>query len=158
MDFYKHPQMSDGFLNKCKDCTKKDNIENRNNNIDYYIEYDKNRSNLPHRIEARKEYSKRKEVIERNRNYKKSYFKTDIGKEVHKRAIKKYLSLYPIKRAAHMLAYNAIQNKTLKKQKCQVCGIKKVEAHHDDYTKPLNVRWLCNNHHREWHKNNEPIY
>lgn len=41
------------------------------------------------------------------------------------------------------------------KQNCEVCGINEnVEAHHDDYTKPLEVRWLCRSHHREYHKIN----
>jgi hypothetical protein len=32
---------------------------------------------------------------------------------------------------------------------CEVCGDPKVEKHHDDYTKPLEVRWLCKRHHAQ---------
>lgn len=42
-DFYKHPQMGDGHINKCKDCTKKDVRNNYKDNKDYYREYDKYR-------------------------------------------------------------------------------------------------------------------
>jgi len=45
----------------------------------------------------------------------------------------------------------AIRNGKLKKQPCEVCGEIKVEAHHDDYSKPLNVRWLCKYHHTQHH-------
>lgn len=34
---------------------------------------------------------------------------------------------------------------------CEVCGAEKVDAHHDDYSKPLEVRWLCRRHHRLHH-------
>ena len=34
---------------------------------------------------------------------------------------------------------------------CEVCGDEKVEAHHEDYTKPLDVRWLCKLHHLQAH-------
>lgn len=38
------------------------------------------------------------------------------------------------------------------KQPCEVCGYDLyVEAHHDDYDKPMEIRWLCRNHHREHH-------
>lgn len=30
---------------------------------------------------------------------------------------------------------------------CEMCGGKTVEMHHDDYSKPLKVRWLCRAHH-----------
>lgn len=43
---------------------------------------------------------------------------------------------------------------------CETCGWKQpkhprpwncLNAHHDDYTKPLKVRWLCSSCHQRWH-------
>jgi hypothetical protein len=36
--------------------------------------------------------------------------------------------------------------------KCEVCGSHPADAHHDDYTKPLDVRWLCEPHHMQVHR------
>jgi len=39
----------------------------------------------------------------------------------------------------------------LVKEHCQVCGEKKVEMHHEDYNKPLEIKWLCREHHLKIH-------
>lgn len=45
---------------------------------------------------------------------------------------------------------SAIRSGRLIPQGCEICG-KKADAHHDDYGRPLNVRWLCRPHHRRFH-------
>lgn len=45
----------------------------------------------------------------------------------------------------------AIRKGTLIKGICEICGEVKVEAHHEDYNKPLEVKWLCGTHHRALH-------
>jgi len=39
----------------------------------------------------------------------------------------------------------------LQPQPCAVCGCEKAVAHHEDYTKPLDVTWLCRTHHQLRH-------
>ena len=34
---------------------------------------------------------------------------------------------------------------------CEVCGRSPAEGHHADYSRPLDVRWLCREHHRAAH-------
>jgi len=49
-------------------------------------------------------------------------------------------------RAQSKVAY-AIKTSKLVRGPCEVCGSTNVHAHHDDYDKPLEVRWLCSLHH-----------
>lgn len=49
-------------------------------------------------------------------------------------------------------AKTAIRSGRLVRQPCEVCGDDQVDAHHDDYDKPLDVRWLCRKHHRAAHR------
>jgi hypothetical protein len=46
----------------------------------------------------------------------------------------------------------ALKTGKLVKTACQVCGKVEVEGHHPDYSRPLDVVWLCKEHHMEIHK------
>jgi len=135
-NFYKHKAMKDGHVNKCKECNKKDVIENREKNISYYRQYDK----LRHLKDERREYSHRqaKEWRENNRE----------GSNEHQR---RYRAKYPEKAKARYAVSNAIRDGKLKKKPCMVCGTQKVEGHHHDYSKPLHITWLCKAHHDAMH-------
>ena len=59
------------------------------------------------------------------------------------------------KKKANARAYLNVYIKRGKqsKQPCEICGCNNVQAHHDDYDKPLEVKWLCSpchiNHHKQ---------
>jgi hypothetical protein len=65
-------------------------------------------------------------------------------------------------RRAGRVVEQAIKKGILVPKSCEVChatgsfadGRNGIQAHHDDYRKPLAVRWLCQSHHHEWHKHN----
>lgn len=140
-EYYKHAQMADGHLNICKDCKRADAINVRNANIDYYRAYDQSRANNPERVKAREDYAKSAAGIESQSLAKKRFSKRN-----------------PVARKCSGAVNNAVKNGLLIKQPCEVCGSTGlVHGHHDDYSKPLDVRWLCPKHHAEWHKHNEPI-
>lgn len=121
-EFYKHPAMGDGHLGKCKECTKKDVSENRLKNIDNIREYDRNRAKLPHRKQLAREINK-------------------VWMAEDKRRTK-----------CHNALRRAVLNGVITRIPCEVCGDKKSHAHHDDYDKPIDVRWLCAAHHSARHQ------
>ena len=55
----------------------------------------------------------------------------------------------PKKFRARAAAQYYIHRGDLVPEPCEVCGALEVQAHHDDYDKPLNLRWLCREHHSE---------
>lgn len=59
---------------------------------------------------------------------------------------------HPERDAARKKVQAAVKAGRIVKLPCEVCGDSKSEGHHDDYTKPLEVRWLCRRHHREAHR------
>jgi hypothetical protein len=52
---------------------------------------------------------------------------------------------------AHRAVAAAIRRGDLKRGKCEQCGSLRCDAHHDDYTRPLVVRWLCRRCHQRLH-------
>lgn len=56
----------------------------------------------------------------------------------------------PEKHRARVALNRAVMDGKISKQPCH-CGEPKAQAHHDDYSKPLDVRWLCVKHHNEAH-------
>jgi predicted RNA-binding Zn-ribbon protein involved in translation (DUF1610 family) len=60
---------------------------------------------------------------------------------------------YPEKFKARIIAQRALRRRNKSADKsCEKCGDKEVQMHHDDYSKPLEVRWLCRKHHNEEHR------
>lgn len=127
-DFYKHKGMADGHLNKCKVCTKKDTAKYASENVD------------------------------KVNGYKRKWAKTNPVKNSNSK--KDWCEQNPTKRYCHNAVNNALRDGKLEKPlSCECCQIftDALHAHHCDYTKPLDVMWLCSKCHRDWHKNNTPI-
>lgn len=134
--FYSHPQMQDGHLNKCKACTKSDVRQNYADNTAHYKKYERERN------QKRKEYNLEKSTTWRLQNKERS------------NAIKqKWADANSHKRKAQCIVSNYIRDGKLFKKPCVFCGaLDKVEAHHTDYLKPLDVIWLCEKHHADIHR------
>ena len=125
-EFYRHKEMADGHLNKCKECTKLGVRNNRQENIDYYREYDRTRS---------------REGGDRRI--------TPLTSDQQKQHTAAYRAKYPEKYMAHTAVNNAVRDGRLyKPDYCEECGnYCNPEAHHEDYAYPLEVIWLCKSCH-----------
>lgn len=127
--FYKHKEMADGHVNKCKECNKKDVSSNYRENIEHYKEYD----------------------LKRN--------KTEKRKTKYTEGCRVFRKNNPIKYAAHAIVANSIRNGLIiRPSNCSKCSIECVpDGHHCDYAYPLDVIWLCLQCHNDWHKVNKPL-
>jgi len=121
-DFYKHPRMPDGHVNKCKNCNKNDVTANRNKNIEKIRAYDRERSKEPERIKTNAEVNRAWRAEDKRRT------------------------------AAHNAVARAIRNGSLFRLPCVRCKAEKSLAHHEDYDKPLEIMWLCQQCHKQRHK------
>jgi hypothetical protein len=121
-EFYKHSQMGDGYLNKCKECAKSDATNHRLANLEKVRAYDKQRAALPHRRDLAAKVNK-------------------LWYQEDKR-----------RKAAHNAVIRAVRKGVLTPEPCVRCGNQKSLAHHEDYDKKLEVMWLCQPCHKARHK------
>jgi len=136
-EFGKRAASIDGLSAKCKSCQSI---------------YDKKRANNPDRVKARADYSKTADGIDSGNRARKKWAANNKGKIYV--ATKTYREKNPNKSKAHGKVAYEIKLGNLTQKPCEVCGDTKVHGHHDDYSKALDVRWLCSKHHNEWHTQN----
>ena len=121
-EFYRHKGMRDGRLSKCKACTKADVQNNYRGTRGEQQEYERKREQSPERRARKLEYARR-------------------ARKAH-----------PEKYRANTAINNAIRDGEVVRGPCEAEGCERpAEAHHEDYSKPLKVRWLCRKHHRAEH-------
>jgi hypothetical protein len=119
-EFYAHPMMKDGHLNKCKTCAKRDTRQwAAGQPIEELRKY-------------KNAYIKQRHVLDRMNDYKRRQ--------------------PPEKLRARRMIDKLLMKGKLKRQPCEVCGTtERIHAHHPDYFKPLEVRWLCAKHYKAEH-------
>ncbi len=141
--FYKSSIRRDGKTGSCKECVRAKVRANRAKNADYYLEFDRRRANNPDRVQARKDYQQ-----------------TERGQERASAAKRAYADRNPTIRQAHNAVNNALRDgKIVRPSCCETCQQEaELHGHHCDYSKPLDVMWLCDPCHKAWHKDNTPIY
>lgn len=85
-----------------------------------------------------------------NRKRCESYRSRNRGRiyEVVRRSTVKHMG----KHLARLRLNHAVSTGKVEKLPCKVCGRDKAEGHHEDYSKPLDVIWLCRQCHADTHK------
>jgi ribosomal protein S27AE len=121
-EFYRHPQMADGHLNKCKVCGRTDAAVHRAANLARVRAYDRERAKRPERIALASRV---------NREWRRE----------DKRRV-----------AAHNAVARAIRSGKITRKDCERCGETNSVAHHESYDRKLDVTWLCQPCHKIRHR------
>lgn len=90
-------------------------------------------------------------TISKQHAYEKRRNRTGHRRAYLTAACQKHRAANPERYRARTAVSNALRDGRLTRCPCEVCGAKKVQAHHDDYLKPLQVRWFCQRHHDTAH-------
>ena len=97
--------------------------------------------------------------VRENRKIRADYYRAydcKRGNRMTVEDIRKQREAHPEWNKAHRAVSWAKKAGKLKAQPCECCGSSTlVHAHHDDYSKPLEVRWLCPLHHKMVHSSSQ---
>ena len=91
------------------------------------------------------------EGLEKKRVTGRRYAASEKGLLQRRIPDQRYAEKNPKKRRAKDALKWALGSGKIKRMPCEICGETKAHGHHDDYDKPLEVRWLCPIHHKQWH-------
>ncbi len=135
-EFSKSQREKDGLQQWCKKCCQTYRRSNKGKEA--------------HQRSSRK-YQQTDAGKEASRKAHQKHRQTDKGKKTDRKASQKRRLLYPEKVKANSMVRCAIAAGTLTRPShCESCLKKRfVEGHHEDYSKPLDVDWLCNKCHIE---------
>ena len=152
-------------MNVCRHCKKE--IEPSVRQIakgDYVCDQCRNQYNREYRAKRKAEGNPLKQSVmpqgyrkayaaAYNKAYSAIYFQKEENRLRRNARMAAYRKAHGTR--AHHLARDKtnreINSGRLVRQPCEVCGSVPTHAHHDDYEKPLDVRWLCRSHHVEHH-------
>ena len=134
-EFHANKRSADGLSSRCKPCAIAATKAYRKANKQHYVAYDKARSQRPDRVAARKAYAK-----------------TEKGKLSKSLSMRKYVANHPDRHKATTIFSHQLRIGAIKPLPCQFCGSEKTEGHHPDYSRPLDVVWLCIPHHKQVHR------
>jgi len=105
--------------------------------------------------EKGKDAKARYNASENARASRDKYHASEKGRAMTVKSGLKYAAKNKKKRSAKGKLAWEIKKGSIKRGCCEKCGTEnQVEGHHDDYDKPLIVRWLCITHHKRWHRDN----
>ena len=116
--FAKNGISSDGFSSSCLQCKREINLEM------YKL--------------------KRLEILKQVKEYQQTEAGRKSLNDNSRRMYRKFIDKWKTRG----ITKYAIKTGKLKRGSCVICGEKNTHAHHPDYSKPLEVLWLCPLHHR----------
>jgi len=100
-----------------------------------------------------------KDWVEKNKDKIKVYEKNKVGNKQFLEYKRKYYwsnKKTRIKARARASIRNQVTARRIKKEPCEKCGNIDSEAHHEDYSKALEVNWLCKECHKKLHAKIKP--